>query len=496
MSRVTHRLLVAIGNSSGKGTIHAEFSDSLGTSSPHPSPWPTSLRSGLPAGHMWSVYSDASWRAQQPLEAQTAFGSHGTYLGRGALFLSADSPDWCSHISSVRFDIPPTLRVLGGTAQVAELLAIYAGLYLLHTLNLQGTVYSDCLAAVKKINRRWTPGKAFQAAGAALVTAARTLLSSTLTVHWTKGHPERSDTPVSAWTRQQWGIYVADALAKNKDVSTLPHSPIPVLRSHQISLHDLLSTVTLPNSWQWTDNDHEPPLGNLRSMLSHHRAIAYRVNRDHLRATRGAEPIWSDSHLLTTITSGRTWAHPLRQRVHSLRTVWDLRWHGENKGIATRSQDPQVSACPICHRFWSQAHVLCECPSTSGSRSGGVSDLTIAVSRVPPGPMLDLGRKFQLLLTIYNQPTLMARRWAGQWDQAAITSLRPEIASCTRKQLHAVLRHIGRVTSSTATACWRDFQAMARELSPSPCEPSLPLPLAEGQTSTIDWDPRLGEDHG
>ena len=161
VSRVTHRLLVSSVNSSGKGTIQAEFPDYLGPTSSHPSSWPAFLRSVLPGGHTWSVYTDATWRAQRPLEAQAGFGSQGTHFSRGALFLSADSPDWCSHVAAVRFDIPPTLRVLGGTAQVAELLAIYAGIYLLHTLNLQGTVYSGCLAAVKKITRRWTPGKAF-----------------------------------------------------------------------------------------------------------------------------------------------------------------------------------------------------------------------------------------------------------------------------------------------------------------------------------------------
>ena len=45
--------------------------------------------------------------------------------------------------------------------------------------------------------------------------------------------------------------------------------------------------------------------------------------------------------------------------------------------------------------------------------------------------MLELGRQFQLLLSTFNQPSLMARRWAGQWDQAAIRSLQPAIARCT-----------------------------------------------------------------
>ena len=77
--------------------------------------------------------------------------------------------------------------------------------------------------------------------------------------------------------------------------------------------------------------------------------------------------------------------------------------------MATRSADSQVSACPICHRFWSQTHVLCDRPSTSDARLGGSLNLTISISCLTPGPMLDLGHHFQSLLLVYNQPLLMAR---------------------------------------------------------------------------------------
>ena len=149
-------------------------------------------------------------------------------------------------------------------------------------------------------------------------------------------------------------------------------------------------------------------------------------------------------------------------------THWDLRWHGENRTVAMHSDDPQVSSCPNCRRFWSQAHVLCECPGSTHARSGGHLDLTIAISHLTPGPMQELGRHFQSLLIIPNQPALMANRSSGQWDPAAIASLQPTIARCSRKQIKAVLGSIGRVTSSTASACWRDFMAMARELNPTP----------------------------
>ena len=47
----------------------------------------------------------------------------------------------------------------------------------------------------------------------------------------------------------------------------------------------------------------------------------------------------------------------------------------------------------------------------------------MAIGRLPPGPMQELGHRLQRLLTIPNQPSLMARRWAGQWDDAAIEAL-------------------------------------------------------------------------
>ena len=99
-----------------------------------------------------------------------------------------------------------------------------------------------------------------------------------------------------------------------------------------------------------------PPLGNLRTMLSHHRVLAYRSNRDRIRGDRGAPPIWLDTH---QSVGPAAWVHrsqPLRQRVQALRSLWDLQWHGENRAVAARSVDPQVSTCPICHRHWTQAH--------------------------------------------------------------------------------------------------------------------------------------------
>ena len=158
--RCSHRVLVQPSRSPGKGTLCAEFPDTPQlTPSPGPS-WVDALRQLDPA-ISWSIYTDASWRAVRPPQAQAVFGLQGSHHGHGALFITVDHPDWCSDILALHFEIPSTPPSLGGTAQVAELLAIQAGLHLLHSRHLRGTVYSDCLGAVKKISRRWSTGRSF-----------------------------------------------------------------------------------------------------------------------------------------------------------------------------------------------------------------------------------------------------------------------------------------------------------------------------------------------
>ena len=85
---------------------------------------------------------------------------------------------------------------------------------------------SICLGAVKKITCRWSSGHSFLEAGATLVAFSRSYLTDYIHHQWTKGHPERAETPPAAWTRKQRGIYLADALAKNHDIGSQPHSPI------------------------------------------------------------------------------------------------------------------------------------------------------------------------------------------------------------------------------------------------------------------------------
>ena len=60
---------------------------------------------------------------RQTYTSPGVFGIQGSHRGLGAL-LSADLPDWCSEVSALSFEIPLTLRALGGTAHVAVLFGL------------------------------------------------------------------------------------------------------------------------------------------------------------------------------------------------------------------------------------------------------------------------------------------------------------------------------------------------------------------------------------
>ena len=133
-SRCTNCLLVYLARCHRKGTIRAEFLDTPQLTRSTLPAWTDPIRPLLRPSCYWSIYTDASWRAVNPIPVEAVFGIQGSHIGSGTLFLFANLPNWPSETMAIRFDIPPTLHSLGGSTLVAELIAIHTGLHLLHSL--------------------------------------------------------------------------------------------------------------------------------------------------------------------------------------------------------------------------------------------------------------------------------------------------------------------------------------------------------------------------
>ena len=118
------------------------------------------------------------------------------------------------------------------------------------------------------------------------------LINADRTIHWIKGHRERSHTPRSGWSQDQWGNYIADLYAGRphppRQSTTFPGPSIsPTLPYHLIARAAIRAT-----DWQFISNTHIPMLASPSHAISRAALADYLYNRDASRASRGAPPRW------------------------------------------------------------------------------------------------------------------------------------------------------------------------------------------------------------
>jgi hypothetical protein len=289
----------------------------------------------------------------------------------------------------------------GGSARLIELIAVTAALTLLRTLQLDGEVITDCQSIVTTINRTQSVRHQLARPGAALLLMAHRALSSSRTVRWTRSHPEKSHTPPRAWTRDQWGIYLADHIATK---GTLPvHTPFSFHDSIiTITLDDILAAAVQPTDWHWTLGSQLPLLGGLRATIGALRLHTYTTHRDSSRNRRSAPPIWANSSAAFGTSIWSLSKPGLAKRATACRTLWDLRWHGENQSIAAtgHNSDIPLTRCPLCQGYWSQHHVLRSCRSLASTRTATSINLSLATGALPVGPQRDLAKAYIALLLL------------------------------------------------------------------------------------------------
>ena len=121
----------------------------------------------------------------------------------------------------------------GGSPFMMELLALTGALQLLAHLQLQGTVYSDCQGLIHKLQQQNVLRRNTSSAGYPLLRDCKRLISGTRSIHWIKGHPERSQTPPSGLSQDQWGNYVADLHPSPPPTHTLNLPALTILPTLQ-----------------------------------------------------------------------------------------------------------------------------------------------------------------------------------------------------------------------------------------------------------------------
>ena len=97
------------------------------TDSSPPTTWTDFLLPQIGQTTRWRVYTDGSWYASSPAQADVHFQAEGACEGRGAILLVPDTPSWeTDTIISLPFHFPRRDPLLGGSAYLMELLACTA----------------------------------------------------------------------------------------------------------------------------------------------------------------------------------------------------------------------------------------------------------------------------------------------------------------------------------------------------------------------------------
>ena len=370
-----------------------------------------------------------------------------------------------------------------------ELLALTGALQLLAHLQLRGTVYSDCQGLIRKLQQRDVLRRNTNSPGFPLLRDCQRLLSSTRSTQWIKGHPERSQTPKSGWSQDQWGNYIADHYARPPHTPPALHLPTLILlppADHQ----DFASAALRRTDWHFVTNTQSPLLASLPSAINHGTLCDYLTFRDDSRAERGAPPRWTDTTALFAAKAWQLSKRGIAQRGSKVRHLWDLRWHGENQAIAAAGLADHLAACPLCgHPSCSQSHILCDCPGLSHERAGLLLDFLILTGQLARGPCRALGRAVTELL--FHHPGLQERGqlWTGLWTPQQRGLLAPYLHRCTLRDGQRTLLTLGQRATEGVRQLWTRFTTLVEEVTDAPPaplafppSPSSPAPPARSPT--------------
>ena len=288
------------------------------------------------------------------------------------------------------------------------------------------------------------------------------------TIQWIKGHPERSRTPRSGWTQDQWGNYLADLFAG--DPTRTPPIDFPHLHIHPALTHAAIAQASIrPTDWHFIAPGHAPLLDGLRQALANASLMDYLQTRDASRATRGAAARWEGASVQLAARAWHLSHRGVAQRGAKVRHLWDLRWHGENQAVANPAMADILGISPLCgHPHCSQTHILCTCPGLSAERAGLAQDLALIVNRLQPGPGRSLGRALHHVLFHHRDITHRSHLWTGLWTPQQRALLGPHLRLCKLKDGQRILLQLSTWAASQVPTLWAQFQEHVEALEPLP----------------------------
>ena len=451
------------------------------------------LLPNLETSDSWDVYADGSWYPAQS-SAESLLGEAASHTGGCSLIFAPTTSHLSKGVTVLRVDARALTRVHGGGPRMMELVGVTSSIILLHALGKRGCVYTDNQGIVKQLTDHRRLRRTGLMGGSALALQAWDILrEGQISLRWHRGHPERREKDRTLWSREDWGIYLANCWAPPR-AHPLPSScpSIPILHTILTDITGVRQQLASYSTWSFRGHQDDITLGPLPARQLLARSRNYRRIRDEYRTSRGAPPKWRTT---SPQWASYIWALPattLKRRGTLLRTIWDQWWHGENQLVAG-SED---GLCPLCQgTVYSQAHILCECPHLEPYRTEQLSSIHGATRRIPAGPQRALIQHFVHIARHWNPVEERVLLWTGMLNKPQRTSLQPFLVSLPTFLGRSLLKGTGRSFARATRTLWDLFRSqVASTASPSPLLNPCPA-LDSDDPASSDWDPTLPVEH-
>jgi len=237
-----------------------------------------------------------------------------------------------------------------------ELYTILLAVRLMKHSRLHGVIHTDFVEATK-ISSRSNLRNLGRKANLPIYETIVALLEQTPTIRIQHVKAHGPIKGKSSWTREQFGNYYADRIAKGIEEDIAYNHlrwPVP----------ELETLVMSTSKWHWITKERHLLLEPIGSLIQHKTLNTYLLDRDIYRLKRGDNEKWQQAHLgyISDVWKPRTMK--LSKLATMSRILWDKGWHGGNRAKSTcpmNSEPADWIGCGDCGLPDSQSHWIREC---------------------------------------------------------------------------------------------------------------------------------------
>lgn len=183
-------------------------------------------------------------------------------------------------------------------------------------------------------------------------------------VRWTRSHPERQYPDNSFWSYEDWGIWLADAIAEGDRQKLDDIFGVNEYDWEEVQVSQIIDTIVQDGLWHWRTNDETATV--ITDDIMHHihptRIHEYLRTRDLYRFKRGIVDQYWGGTAPQLPAQCATKPKNIYDAITISKRVWDKWTTGRllAKG-KVGAEAATLRACPLCGDPDSQAHIFTEC---------------------------------------------------------------------------------------------------------------------------------------